>query len=114
LDQLPRRQSDGNPSFGCTINLPAQTPTSGGVTYSNGTVGGRKDVTVKETITGITYATTGLFCVPVGLPSHGNDADIRGSVTVKGFVDNCTAGECPKNGDEFTEGSQIDIEFSTS
>jgi hypothetical protein len=101
-------------ALGCTIRVPSQTPTSGGVTYVNGTVGGKKDVTVKATATGITYTSAGAFCGAVGIPPHGNDGDYRGAITVKGFVDNCAVGACPKNGDEFTEGNQIGIEYSPS
>jgi hypothetical protein len=98
--------------LGCTVKIPSQTPTSGGVTYTNG-VNVKKDVTVKETITGITY-TSNASCSIFGIQPHGNDMDLTGAITFKGFVDNCTVGECPRNVDEFTEGSQIGIEYSTS
>jgi hypothetical protein len=100
-------------ALGCTIKVPEQTPTEGGVVYENGTEGGKKDLTVKATATGITYTTTNV-CTLVGLPTEGNDADYKGTVTVKGFEDLCEPEECPINGDEFKEGARVDIEFSES
>ncbi len=96
--------------LGCTLSIPAQTPTSGGVTYTNEGAGATRAVTVKATSTGITY-TASNACTLVGFSTHGNDADFTGSVTVKGFVDNGSGGPNP---DEFSEGAQKGIEVSGS
>jgi hypothetical protein len=114
---------------GCTIHVPEQTPTEGGVTYTNELDATAKkwDVLVHATVTGITY-TTNFNCQLVGIAKEGNDSDYTGTVTVKSFEDKCKveAGkdvECPfapKNAegkeigetDEFTDGSQIDLTFS--
>jgi len=74
-------------AFGCTISVPSQTPTSGGVIYTNATnhTGGAA-VTVKATATGITFTTTGP-CGLVGLPAHGNNAIYTGTLTATGWED---------------------------
>jgi hypothetical protein len=43
----------------CTIKVPAQTPTSGGVVYDNEGTGNTRDVKVTATVTGITYTSEG-------------------------------------------------------
>jgi hypothetical protein len=68
----------------CTIHIHAQTSTSGGVTYTNGTgSNGEPDVTVHATVTGITYSTTGPLCFIGGLPTEGNQADYNETITVE-------------------------------
>ena len=74
--------------LGCTISIPSQTPTSGGVTYTNlPNHPGGAAIEVKETITGITYTATEA-CSLAGIPTHGNDATTTGTVTLTGYVDN--------------------------
>ncbi len=89
--------------IGCRIKVPAQTPTSGGVTYVNKTnhTGGSA-IEVKATSTGITY--TSENCV--GVASEGNDSDYTGTVVVTGYED--TEG-LPT---PITEGAQIPVEIS--
>jgi hypothetical protein len=80
---------------GATISIPAQTPTEGGVTYTNvaNHSGGKGAITVKSTITGITYTCAPAFaCGLVGIPTHGNDATYNGHVIMTGFTDNNAAG----------------------
>ncbi len=72
------------PAVACTIHVPAQTPTEGGVTYTNGTnAKGQADVTVHATITGLTYSTTGLGCAFAGLPAEGNTLDTNATYTIE-------------------------------
>jgi hypothetical protein len=96
-------------NIGCTLTIPEQTPTEGGVTYTNETVGGKKQVTVHETITGITYTTDGFACTWLELPSEGNNSDYTGTVVAKAFEHKGVATKHP-----FTEGAQVDLESSTS
>jgi hypothetical protein len=68
----------------CTIEIPAQTPTSGGVSYTNGTgQNGKADITLIMTVSGLTYSTSGAFCALVGLPSEANNAGFTGTVTLE-------------------------------
>jgi hypothetical protein len=81
--------------LGATISVPAQTPTAGGVAYSNvaNHSGGKGAITVKSTITGITYTCApAFFCGIAGIPTHGDDTDFNGHVIVTGFADNNAAG----------------------
>jgi hypothetical protein len=71
----------------CKIKVPAQTPTSGGVTYTNQTENGYSVTKVTVTSTGVTYSTEGAFCALGGLPSHGNNTDITGTVILGGYKD---------------------------
>jgi hypothetical protein len=96
-------------NVGCTLTIPEQTPTEGGVTYTNETVGGKKQVTVHATVTGITYTTDGFACALGGLPSEGNNSDYTGTVVAKAFEHKGVATKHP-----FTEGAQVDLESSTS
>ena len=95
--------------LGCTVSIPAQTPTSGGVTYTNEGAGATRAVTVTATSTGITYTATNA-CTLVKINTHGNDANYTGTVTVKGFGD-VSQGPAP---DEFNEGAQKGVFFSES
>lgn len=63
----------------CTIKIPSQTPTSGGVTYTNEPAG---KVTIHMTITGITYTSEGGLCGLAGVSSEGNNTDTTGTVVV--------------------------------
>jgi hypothetical protein len=94
--------------FGCTIQIPEQTPTEGGVTYTNETVGGKNVVKLKITATGITYTANGFACSLGGIPSEGNNADYTGTWVNLAFED--------KRGtkDPFTEGTQVNLQESSS
>jgi hypothetical protein len=73
------------PSVGVTLEIPWQTPTSGGVTYTN--EAGK--VVIHSTVTGITYTCTPAFlCGLGGLPSEGNNADYTGTVVAHGAKGN--------------------------
>jgi len=85
----------------CKIKIPAQTPTSGGVVYTNEGAGSSKDIKVTATVTGITYTTEGSGCKLAGLAAEANNADYTGNVTVKAFEDLSTG-----------EGAQIPLEWS--
>jgi hypothetical protein len=68
-------------SSGLNLKIPAQTPTSGGVTYTN--EAGKVKVT--ETSTGITYTCESPFlCSLSGIATEGNTADYNGSVVLAG------------------------------
>lgn len=97
----------------CKVKIPAQTSTSGGITYTNGTDSGKGDVTVTFTVTGLTYTADSSACGLVGIvPSEADTLDLIGTMTVKGYEDACEVGKCPENGDEFKEGGQVSIEVS--
>jgi hypothetical protein len=92
--------------LGCTVSIPTQTPTIGGVTYANSPlhIGGAA-IKVTITATGITFtATPG--CSSIGIPTHGNNATYNGTVTLTGYED--------KNGlpTPIEEGKQIGVSFS--
>jgi hypothetical protein len=68
--------------IGVTLEIPAQTPTVGGATYTN-TANGKVDA--KVTATGVTYTCTPAFvCGLGGIPSEGNNADYNDEVEVSG------------------------------
>jgi hypothetical protein len=68
-------------STGLNLKIPAQTPTSGGVTYTN--EAGK--VNVKATSTGITYTCESAFlCNVAGIATEGNTADYTGNVVASG------------------------------
>jgi len=92
---------------GCTVTVPAQAPTEGGVTYTNETENGKGVVKVKATVTGITY-TANFVCQLGGMSAHGDDAKYTGTVLLTGYEDKGG----PTNGDEFTEGEQIGVEVT--
>jgi hypothetical protein len=94
--------------LGCVIHVHAQTPTSGGVTYTNlPNHAVKKAIQINVTVTGITFTATNC----IGLPAEGNDADYTGSVIVTGYKDNNanTLLTTP-----VTEGPQTGIEVSTT
>jgi hypothetical protein len=95
-------------NLGCTLTIPEQTPTEGGVTYTNETVGGKKQVTGHATITGTTYTTDGFACALGGLPSEANNTDYTGTAVAKAYED------LGGTKHPFTEGAQVDLESSTS
>jgi hypothetical protein len=66
-------------NVGCNLKMPAQTPTQGGVTYTNK---GATQVEVKVTSTGVTFTTEGALCGFLGLPSEGNTADYNDTVVM--------------------------------
>lgn len=72
-------------SGSCTLGIQAQTPTSGGITYTNGRENGKRTFMVYQTFTGVTYTTTGSSCG--SLPKEGNDIDITASITFTGYED---------------------------
>ncbi len=76
-------------NVGPVISIGSQTPTKGGVTYTNlPNHPGGASVTVKTTVTGITYSCAPAFaCGLGGIPTHGNDADYNGHVIVTGYED---------------------------
>ncbi len=89
--------------LGCKIKFPAQTPTSGGVTYTNkANHSGGSAIEVKATATGITY--TSESCI--GVASEGNDSDYTGTVVVTGYED---LDGLPT---PITEGAQIGVSMS--
>jgi hypothetical protein len=81
----------------CEITIPEQTPTGGGVTYAAGTSGGRKDITVNATISGIHYTT------------HGLCQSISGKATEFTWADGTYAGQITLNGTN-SKGEAVDVE----
>jgi hypothetical protein len=80
-------------SSGCDIDIPAQTPTAGGVTYTQSEdAEGTKTITVDAHVTGITYTSTGFACVLAGISSEANNLDYAGTVEITGHEEN-EAGE---------------------
>lgn len=76
---------------GCTLEIGGQV-TNVGAIYENGLFGAEKvpDITVKSTFEAA-FTKNGLFCGAI----VGNKGTFTASTTVKGYVDNCAAGECP-------------------
>jgi hypothetical protein len=76
----------------CIIHVWPQTPTTGGVAYTNKLDGTKHDVTLDITAEGIEYTetSTGFGCGHGTAETHHNDADLIGTVTATGFN---TAGE---------------------
>jgi hypothetical protein len=91
---------------GCTLSLPAQTPTVGGVAYTNKVPAAGK-VTVDITATGITYSTN-FACQLAGISAEANDATFTGTVVTEGFVD--TSGTVAA--DNAVEGASKSIEVT--
>ncbi len=94
-------------SFGCTIKIPSQTPTSGGVTYTNlpNHTGGSA-ISINTTMTGITYSAPGFACSLGGLSSHGDDATLTGASTLTAYEYKGGTMTAP------TEGARIPISVS--
>jgi hypothetical protein len=77
--------------LGVTLHIHAQTPTTGGVTYTN-VAGTPTKVTVNAQVTGITYSCEPAFvCFLGGIPSEGNDADYTGSVVASSGTNNISS-----------------------
>jgi len=97
-------------SFGVTVSVPTQTPTSGGVIYKNlANHTGGSAVEVVATSTGITYTCSPAFtCGLAGLGTEGNTGTYVGSVVVTGFEDLSSAVPLTP----ITEGAQIPISMS--
>jgi len=70
-------------SSGCTVDVPAQTPTQGGVRYTND----GNAIIVDATATGIEWTAHGFICAFGGIATEGHDAIYTGSVTVQGYED---------------------------
>jgi hypothetical protein len=77
-------------SFGATLKIPGQTPTSGGVIYIN--QAGK--IQVKDTVTGITYTCESAFlCGLAGIPTEGNNADYTGTLIASSPAGNISYSE---------------------
>jgi hypothetical protein len=91
---------------GCTVSVPTQTPTVGGVAFTNKVpVAGK--VTIDITATGVTYSTN-FACQLAGLSAEANDALFTGTVVTEGFVD--TSGTVAA--DNAVEGASKSIEVT--
>lgn len=96
------------PGTGATITVPPQTPTIGGVAYTNiksPDHAGGSAVTIKSTVTGITYECHGFAC-HFGPQTSGQNATYTGHVIVTGYED--------KDGlpTPVMEGARVGIEVS--
>ncbi|HEX6782989.1 MAG TPA: hypothetical protein VF125_13315 [Solirubrobacterales bacterium] len=95
---------------GCTMTIGPQGNL--GATYANGTVGGVPEITVKSTWEAGFPVKHGL-CPEIA----GNKGKFTGSTTVKGYVDECAAGECPfapggvGDKDAYKEGNVVGISW---
>jgi hypothetical protein len=104
--------------LGCTLRIPAQTPTAGGMTYKNKTSSEKGVVFVELKATGVTYTSTGTACLGLGMTSEGDSLMISGSWTLSGYKDECSEGECPfvpkggQEADAYTDSAQVGIEVS--
>jgi hypothetical protein len=76
-------------TFGVTIDVHEQTPTEGGVVFTNTpTHTGGEAITLKITMTGITYTCTpALTCAAGGISSEANDAHYTGTATTTCWAD---------------------------
>ena len=77
-------------SLGVTLTIPPQTPTTGGVSYTNVPVHDKNTaVAVKATVTGITSTcgTSTFICTLGGIPHHSNQYTYTGDVTMTAFED---------------------------
>jgi hypothetical protein len=92
---------------GCTISIPSQTPTSGGVTYANlpNHVGGSA-IKIITTLTGITYSTNFTCQFIYGMPVESNNVDFIATTILTGYEDLGGTMTAP------TEGAQIPIQWS--
>ena len=74
-------------SLGITLSIPAQTPTTGGVSYTNvASHNGNSAVAVKATVTGVTTTCAGTFlCTLGGYPHHSNQWQYTGDVTMTAY-----------------------------
>ena len=76
-------------SLGYTVSFPPQTPTTGGVSYTNvASHEGNSAVAIKVTVAGITATCAGTFlCTLGGTPHHSNQWEYTGDVTMTAFRD---------------------------
>jgi hypothetical protein len=95
-------------SAGPVISIPSQTPTEGGVTYTNlPNHPGGSAVKVTMTVTGITSTCAPSFtCGLAGIPTHANSLKWTGTMTLTGYEDLGGTLGSP------IEGSQIPVEWS--
>jgi hypothetical protein len=101
------------PSINCTITIHEQTPTAGGVTYTNN----GKHVDATATITGITYEVLNpeerVLCTAAAGKNHAeaNDSDLLTKITVKAFKDNGNSGTgtLTNEGITLNEGAEVGI-----
>jgi hypothetical protein len=95
--------------LGCTVSIHPQTPTEGGVVYTNEVepVTLTKDIKIHATVTGITFSSTNA-CTLGKIPTEGNNADYKGTVTAKCYKDIKFA---PPT---IEEGEKISCEYSES
>ena len=95
-------------SGGYTLTIPPQTPTTGGVSYTNvASHNGNSAVAIKVTVAGITITCAGTFlCTLNGTPHHSNQWEYTGDVTMTAYGD--TEG-LPT---PVTEGARTSLSFS--
>ena len=78
------------PEDNCTIKVhgPNQTPTSGGITYTNNEANKPDDVEATIEAKGITYERVGTTagCI-ASVPKEGNDLDLLTKITLRAFED---------------------------
>jgi hypothetical protein len=76
-------------SLGIKLTVPPQTPTKGGVTFANvASHAGNSAVKVTATATGITTICEEAFgCGLAGIPTHSNDYEYTGDLTMTAFQD---------------------------
>jgi hypothetical protein len=76
------------PEISCAIKVHAQTPTSGGVTYTNNETNKPDDVEATANLGGITYERAGTTagCI-AAVPKEGNDAILLTKITITAFED---------------------------
>ena len=82
-------------SLGVTLSIPPQTPTTGGVSYTNVVNhDGNTAVAVKATVTGVTTTCAGTFlCTLGGIAHHSNQYTYTGDVTMTAYRDNEALGD---------------------
>jgi hypothetical protein len=74
----------------CRFKIPAQTPTEGGVLYTNQEDGDFWDILVDVEMTGITATPVHSFACTIAHATHGWVGDYTGTVTMKGYKDTGT------------------------
>ena len=100
-------------SLGVTLSIPAQTPTTGGVSYTNvANHDGNSAVAVKATVTGITTTCAGTFlCTLGGIAHHSNQYQYTGDVTMTAYEDD-KGPEVTGCSTPVTEGPRISLQSS--
>jgi hypothetical protein len=101
------------PSINCTITIHEQTPTAGGVTYTNN----GKHVDATATVTGITYEVLNpeerVLCTAAAgkNKAEANDSDLLTKITLKAFEDkgNSGTGTLTNEGITLNEGAEIGL-----